>query len=573
MKNPTNESLEETSNTKNIEVDMEKTTKKKDAPVALTRAEKKDATKQLIRELLKKKEYKHNDLIDEVAQSFARRFEGEDTENINDVKGRVGSVLDIMKKENDVQYEGGMYALNVETPVGTPMESTTQTKESNEEKPVKKTSRAKTKKQIAETAELTETVEKQSTKTKKATKKAVKEVKDEQKEPKESEPLERIPLPAAPIQPIAPAPSITPETAPEPMPEVAPKKRGRKPKSVKEKAETDEKQAPTVALKQENEGKKETKETEIPEALPVALLDKKDEKAEEKEETAPKGVVMDMSFLFGDRKPTAKPVKEVKEEKTLTEEEPVQSIAKAKETQQAESASTVQETKPSVAVKKEQAPVKQRVQTQAQPKTQTQKTPKTPQGGGRKIVVSKVMTADEKLKEAFLKKLRTLGGDYFEYYSVYLLERYSMRNGRRLEGLKITGGDHDGGIDGEIELTDRFGFRETIYIQSKNWDPEKGDEKLWVVGETLLQQFVGACMCRQAKDGKQHCRGIFITTSRFTPDAKRMLDAMSDKIIGYDGNDLYETAKECEFGLMRKNGEWVLDEKILSGGKAFFQLY
>ena len=48
-----------------------------------------------------------------------------------------------------------------------------------------------------------------------------------------------------------------------------------------------------------------------------------------------------------------------------------------------------------------------------------------------------------------------------------------------MEGLKISGGDHDGGIDGEIELTDKLGFKETIYIQSKNWNPEKGDEKLW----------------------------------------------------------------------------------------------
>ena len=169
--------------------------------------------------------------------------------------------------------------------------------------------------------------------------------------------------------------------------------------------------------------------------------------------------------------------------------------------------------------------------------------------------------------------MRSLGGDYFEYYSVYLLERYSMRNGRRLEMLKISGGDRDGGIDGEIELTDKFGFKETIYIQSKNWDPDKGKEEYWVVGETLLQQFIGACACKQAKDGKQHCRGIFITTSRFTPDAKRILEDMSDKIVGYDGNDLYETAKECEFGLIKKNGEWALDEKLLSGPKAFFNMF
>ena len=78
---------------------------------------------------------------------------------------------------------------------------------------------------------------------------------------------------------------------------------------------------------------------------------------------------------------------------------------------------------------------------------------------------------------------------------------------------------------------------------------------------------------KQAKDGKQHSRGIFVTTSRFTPDAKRILETMSDKIIGYDGKDLYEAAKECEFGVIKRGNEWILDEKLLSGPKAFFNMY
>ena len=219
------------------------------------------------------------------------------------------------------------------------------------------------------------------------------------------------------------------------------------------------------------------------------------------------------------------------------------------------------------------APVKQPTEEKPAP----QLTVKT--GDGKRLnvrtvrkTVEKPLTADERLRENFLKRIRSLGGDYFEYYSVYLLERYSMRNGRRLEGLRISGGERDGGIDGEIELTDKLGFKETIYIQAKNWNPEKGDEKLWVVGETLLQQFIGACACKQAKEGKQHCRGIFITTSRFTPEVKRILDTMSDKIVGYDGADLFEAAKECEFGLIKRGNEWALDERLLSGSKAFFNM-
>ena len=526
-----------------------------------TRAEKKEAAKALIREILAVKPLKHNELIDEVSKLYATRFAGEETENINDVKGRVGSVLDIMKKDSDVAYEGGMYALKAravslsetEKPEKkTRAKKTSEQLESIEEKPAKKTRAKKANAVKADEEENGLTIE---------------TVKEEKVKKPRSAKKKTEPLPAAPLQPIAPVVPITPEVAPEPIPEDAtPKKRGRKAKAKAETVQTE-----TGAAEKTEAGKKDSPapiaaetemRTEEPAEVKSAEETKKTEKIDnpdnpknsenpesrqlvvkEKAELANKGVVMDMSFLFGNKKAAQKPA----EEKKPTERKAVELKKEPPKTEQkTEEKSIVQEKRKNV---------------------------RTVAHGTVKKPIQKPLTAEEKLKEAFLKRIRTLGGDYFEYYSVYLLERYSMKNGRRLEGLKINGGDHDGGIDGEIELTDKLGFRETIYIQSKNWNPEKGDERLWVVGETLLQQFIGACACRQAKDGKQHCRGIFITTSRFTPEAKRILEDMSDKIVGYDGNDLYEAAKECAFGLTQKNGEWVLDEKVLSGGKAFFNLW
>lgn len=213
-----------------------------------------------------------------------------------------------------------------------------------------------------------------------------------------------------------------------------------------------------------------------------------------------------------------------------------------------------------------------------QPAAQAQSTATNGGRGARngqrtpRVTEKYAQSADDKLKEEFLKRLRSLSGEYFEYYSVYLLERYSLKSGRRLEGLRISGGKNDGGIDGEIELTDRFGFRETIYIQAKNWDPTKGLAEKWMIGETLIQQFVGAATCRQSKDCKRNCRGIFVTTSTFTKEAKDVLSVLGEKFIGYDGNDVYETAKECGFGLIQVNGVWQLDEKLLSSDKAFFNM-
>ena len=460
---------------------MEK--EKKTEVATATRAEKKDRAKNLIRETLAKKEYKHNDLIDETAKLYAERYKGEETDNINDVRGRIGSVLDIMKKEGEVLYEGGVYALKVETPKEKPKKTTRKTTKKSEEKAEKET--------VAE----------------EKPKKRVTKKKTEKKEEQEA--------PVLPIDPV-PAPVIIPDSEPtktEVPKEITAKKRGRK-KAEEKKEEIREE---TVV--------EEVKKEEVKEETAVVVVPKGD--------VVEKNVV-DMSFLFGGTKPQKeKPAPiEVKKEKPIPTETKPQKA----------------EVKP---IEKKTLPVKK----------QEVKKP------------TKSLTADERLKEAYLKRLHRLGGDYFEYYSVYLLERYCRNNGRRLEGLKITGGDRDGGIDGEIELTDKFGFRETIYIQAKNWDPEKGDEKLWVVGETLIQQFIGACVCRQAKDGKQRCRGIFITTSRFTPEAKAVLESVSEQIIGYDGTDLFEAAKECQFGIIKRNGEWVLDENLLSSGKVFFTMF
>ncbi len=485
---------------------------KQEEKKSMTRAQKTEATKKIVKEALAEKLMRHNELIDEAAKIYVTRHEGESTENINDVRGRVGSVLDIMKKNSEVGYDGGMYALKAR--IAPPPE----------EKPVEEKETPAPKKR-GRKAKVTE-----------------QKVEEEQGEIK-APPVEEKKKPAA--KRTKKTEVKAEEPAKEEIKEPAPKKRGRKAKAaieapVESKAEET---AVPVSKKEETPAPAEKEKTELivkPEA-----------------EIAQKGVVMDMSFLFGE------PSKKTERKEPMPKAPEMKAELPPKT-----------ETKP--VAKAADAPASKAPAVKPAPKTEGKrpaaKQTKQPRATTSRKLADKPMTAEEKLKDSFLKRIRTLGGDYFEYYSVYLLERYSMKNGRRLEGLSISGGDRDGGIDGEIVLTDKLGFKETIYIQSKNWDPEKGKEENWVVGETLLQQFIGACACKQAKEGKQHCRGIFITTSRFTPDAMRILDAMSDKVIGYDGSDLFEAAKECSFGVVKRNGEWVLDENLLSGTKAFFQM-
>lgn len=543
---------------------MARITKKKETAketAVVTRAAKKDATKNLIREILAIKPLKHNELIDEVSKLYTERY-GDESDNVNDVRGRVGSVLDIMKKESDVMSDGGMYALKARTMPALVEEPTLEQPVEQPTEPVQLT--------VEQTPPPVEAEEKPASKKRGRKPKA-------KAEPAPEEPVAFVePASVEEVKAETPAPELVEEKP-------SPKKRGRKPKAKAEET------PPVAEPEKANEAPVvEVKAEELPAPVVETPAEKPVEtpveaKAEEptppvepiKEEVKP---VVDMSFLLGNIKPTKEPEQPKEQPKKQPEKaEKAEKKAPVQEQKREEVKPVKQE--PKTPVKQEvKPPVKQEPKQAAKPQNEAPKVQanvrKLPQGATLKKEgkSAKPLTAEEKLRESFLSKLRSLGGDYFEYYSVYLLERYSMKNGRRLESLRVSGGDRDGGIDGEIELTDKMGFRETIYIQSKNWNPEKGDERLWIVGETLLQQFIGACACRQAQDGKQNCRGIFITTSRFTPEAKRILDTMSDKIVGYDGDDVFEAAKECGFGVVQKNGQWVVDENLLSGTKAFFNL-
>ena len=444
---------------------------KEEKVLTLTRAEKKDAIKKIVREVLQT-ERKWSELIDLAAQAYQAAYPIPENGNVNDVRGRVGSVLHLMQEEKEIVVDGNFVRLSSQE---------TAVKEAGGEGTV-----------------------------------------------------------------LAEAPMEAPMEAPAEAP--ASKKQ---PKTKKEATVSALNEAATV------------------ENSPVKLeddLSKNGEKAVEAPTqtalvataVATPAPVYDMSSLFGERRVGKKsaPVKEAVE---AAVQEKKEEIAKTKPVKTEE--------KPVAAVKAPEKKVEEKPAT-------TEKKPverKPAEKQARREIPTRRMVRSGKadpLKDEFLKRLRSLGGNYFEYYAIYLLERYSRMNGRRLEGLRISGGERDGGIDGELELTDRLGFRETIYVQAKNWEPT--DER-WYIGETILQQFIGAVAYRQAVEGKQHCRGMFITTSTFTTGAKEMLEKMSDRFVGYDGDELFDTAKECEFGLVKDGkGGWKIDEELLSGKKSFF---
>lgn len=493
---------------------MEKEEKKP----ALTRAEKAKRQKAIVLGLLSEKDYKWNDLLDEATKKYKETHLDEQID-LADLKGKIGSCFSLLEEKGEVAFD-------------------------------KKTSVC--------------SLVKQEEKKKRGRKK-----KDEPVLEKKEE-----------------QPPKTEEKTEEKSEEISPKKQAEKPKKPRAKKQTKKQETPVL---------KEVKTEEKPQEKPQPKAEEKaDEKPQVKtEEKAEKSVpVFDLTAVLGEKKA------EKKDEKKAEKKEEEKDGAKQQEKKPVLPefsflGNNATKEKPEQKTEKVEQKIEQKAaEEKPQQKPQEKKEEKKPQNGVKASVeIKKVaqpqkrltqkekdalayakLSPEEKLKADFLKRLRALGGEYFEYYSVYLLERYSLKNGRRLEMLKVSGGNADGGIDGELELTDKFGFRETLYIQAKNWDDSKGDSEKWTVGETLLQQFVGAVTCRQAKEGRRKCRGVFVTTSHFTDGAKAILESLNADFVGYDGDDVFETAKECSFGLIKKDGRWQLDEKLLSGEKAFFDL-
>jgi len=94
---------------------------------------------------------------------------------------------------------------------------------------------------------------------------------------------------------------------------------------------------------------------------------------------------------------------------------------------------------------------------------------------------------------------------FFEKLVVDLLVSMGY-GGSKVENSQILGKSGDEGVDGVIK-EDKLGF-DKIYIQAKRWDIDR------TVGRPELQKFVGALT------GQGAAKGAFITTARFTKEAK-----------------------------------------------------
>ena len=138
------------------------------------------------------------------------------------------------------------------------------------------------------------------------------------------------------------------------------------------------------------------------------------------------------------------------------------------------------------------------------------------------------------LAEDLLTYVLNSGSGFFEKLVVELLVQMGYGGSRR-DAARAVGKSGDAGIDGIID-EDRLGL-DVIYIQAKKWKDD------CPVGRPEIQKFVGALQGRRAR------KGIFITTSRFTDEARQYAGMIDTKVVLIDGNRLTDLMIDHNVGV------------------------
>jgi restriction system protein len=138
----------------------------------------------------------------------------------------------------------------------------------------------------------------------------------------------------------------------------------------------------------------------------------------------------------------------------------------------------------------------------------------------------------DSLASDILQQVRAASPSLFEKLVVELLLKMGYGGSRQDAGRAI-GRSGDEGIDGIIK-EDRLGL-DIIYIQAKRWEAN--------VGRPEVQKFAGALQGQRAK------KGILISTSCFSPDARSFVSKIDNKIVLIDGDELADLMIDHNLGV------------------------
>lgn len=155
------------------------------------------------------------------------------------------------------------------------------------------------------------------------------------------------------------------------------------------------------------------------------------------------------------------------------------------------------------------------------------------------------------LRDELIGALMQVSPIRFERLILDLLAAMNFGHGDLLNG-RMTPGSGDGGIDGIIN-EDALGL-DAVYIQAKRYAP---DNK---VGRPDIQRFVGSLT------GESATKGVFVTTSSFSREARDYIDRVQQRIVLIDGRKLAQLMIEHGVGVRTRSTYFVkgLDEDYFS---------
>lgn len=150
----------------------------------------------------------------------------------------------------------------------------------------------------------------------------------------------------------------------------------------------------------------------------------------------------------------------------------------------------------------------------------------------REVLETSYQLLRRELAQELLEQIKKRPPIFFEQLVVDLLVAMGYGGSRKEAGERV-GRSGDGGIDGIIK-EDKLGL-DYVYIQAKRWEG--------TIGRPVVQAFAGALDEQKAR------KGVMISTSTFSQDARRYVERIEKKIVLIDGEQLTQLMIDYNVGV------------------------
>ena len=157
------------------------------------------------------------------------------------------------------------------------------------------------------------------------------------------------------------------------------------------------------------------------------------------------------------------------------------------------------------------------------------------------------------LAQDLLERVRDAPPEFFERLIVVLLLSMGYGGSRAGKAGRTLGRSGDDGVDGVIDQ-DALGL-DRVYIQAKRYAAANN------IGAGAIRDFFGSL------DRHKATKGLFVTTSAFSPSARETAEFLSKRIVLIDGDQLAALMVQHKVGCRIEDTLEIkrLDEQFFEG--------